>query len=381
MVVRTGPIRYAEADRFGLPKRVNGGQSNTGQSSGQICPQPRSRLAHVMGAPHDVRPQGEDCLNLSITTPALDDGRRPVMVWLHGGGFMSGAGLFDWYDGSALSAEGDVVVVSVNYRLGAFGYLFADGISPGNLGLHDQIAALHWVQDHISHFGGDPSQVTVFGQSAGAMSIRMLLDHPVRLFRRAIIHSDPRSTEPLSLDDAAQIGEAFLGYLDGDPRSVSAEEIIRALHRVASAHPISAGSTVPLPFRPVSTGWEPRDLTGVDVVYGWNADEMAAFGGGMGSGTFADPELGYAAGLKARGAKVFPYRLAWRPAGSAFGAAHCVELPLVLGSSRAWAGSPMLGCASWQEVDRLGREVRASWVSCARTGIPGPIDSVPFEWL
>ncbi|MCE7003873.1 carboxylesterase family protein [Kibdelosporangium philippinense] len=137
VVVRTGPIRYAEAKRFGLPERVD-----SSQSSGQICPQARSRLEHVMGPPHDAHPQGEDCLNLSITTPALDAGQRPVMVFLHGGGFLGGGGLFDWYDGSTLSAEGNVVVVSINYRLGVFGYLFADGVSPGNLGLHDQVAAL-----------------------------------------------------------------------------------------------------------------------------------------------------------------------------------------------------------------------------------------------
>ncbi|MFB9301358.1 carboxylesterase family protein [Kibdelosporangium philippinense] len=235
--------------------------------------------------------------------------------------------------------------------------------------------------ENISHYGGDPSQVTVFGQSAGAMSIRWLLDHPERLFRRAIIQSDPRIVNPLSFQDATEVSKTFLGYLEGDPISASPDEILNGLHRVNSENPATKGANIPLPFRPVSTGWEARDLTGIDVIYGWNSDELAAFGGPLDSGFFADPELSFAASLKERGAQVFPYHLSWRPAGSPFGSTHCVELPLLLGSAAAWAGSPMLGDVPWDEVDRLGQQIRASWLSFAKTGVPKPVDHLPFEWL
>jgi para-nitrobenzyl esterase len=120
-----------------------------------------------MGTPRVDLPQGEDCLNLRLTTPARDGQARPVMVFFHGGAFTSGGGLLEWYDGGALSADADVVVVAANYRLGLFGYLCLDGVCEPNLGVHDQLAALRWVQTNIREFGGDPNNVTVFGQSAG----------------------------------------------------------------------------------------------------------------------------------------------------------------------------------------------------------------------
>ncbi|WP_245821764.1 carboxylesterase family protein [Lentzea waywayandensis] len=368
MTVRIGPIRYATATRFGTPVR-----SLSAESSGQICPQPRSRLDAVMGPPLDAPPQGEDCLNLSITTPALDDGGRPVLVWLHGGGFSSGAGLLDWYDGTSLSEEGDVVVVSVNYRLGAMGFLVADGVSDGNLGLLDQVEALRWVRDNIASFGGDPAAVTVFGQSAGAMSIQLLLDHPERLFRRAILQSAPHGVAPLTRAEAAATGAAFSHLLEGDLFSCSPAEILAAQAAVARRH-----TGVAMPFRPVATPWKQSDLTGVEIVHGWNADEMTAFGGAREEGLFAGHD--FTSRLKSRGARVFTYYNAWRPAGSAYGATHCVELPLLLGFARAWAGSPLLGDMPWEDVDRLGRQLRQSWISFARKGIPCAVDSLPVTW-
>ena len=122
-----------------------------------------------------TRPQHEDCLTLTIWTPAPDSVRRPVLVWLHGGAYTTGAASLDWYDGSILSREGDIVVVGVNYRLGALGFLHYPGVCDGNLGIGDQQAALTWIRDHIAAFGGDPACVTVCGQSAGGGSIAQLL--------------------------------------------------------------------------------------------------------------------------------------------------------------------------------------------------------------
>jgi para-nitrobenzyl esterase len=135
-------------------------------------------------------PQGEDCLYLNVYTPAADSARRPVLVWIHGGGFTGGSGSQALYDAGRLAAQGDVVVVTVNYRLGALGYLYADGLdaNPGQL---DQIAALEWVRDNAETFGGDPGNVTIFGESAGGMAVATLLAMPAArgLFQRAIPQS------------------------------------------------------------------------------------------------------------------------------------------------------------------------------------------------
>ena len=138
----------------------------------------------------------EDCLFLNVFTPACDDAARPVMVWIHGGGFVNGSASIPWYDGTSLAARGDVVVVTVNYRLGALGFLWLGDLDPtlrssGVNGLLDQVAALEWVRDNIAAFGGDPHNVTVFGESAGAMSVSTLLAMPAArgLFHRAIAQS------------------------------------------------------------------------------------------------------------------------------------------------------------------------------------------------
>jgi para-nitrobenzyl esterase len=119
-----------------------------------------------------VSEQSEDCLTLNVWTPGIDGRRRPVMVWIHGGAFVLGAGSTGLYTGARLATEGDVVVVTLNYRLGALGFLNLRALRPGdedafaNLGLLDQIAALAWVRDHIQGFGGSPEHVTIFGECA-----------------------------------------------------------------------------------------------------------------------------------------------------------------------------------------------------------------------
>src|SRR5215813_9756333 len=139
---------------------------------------------------------GEDCLALNVWTNSLS-GKRPVMVWLHGGGFASGNGCYTMYDGANLARKRDVVTVTVNHRLNAFGYLYLAGIggekyaNSSNLGQMDIIAALQWVRENISKFGGDPGNVTIFGQSGGAGKVSTLMAMPAAkgLFHRAIIQS------------------------------------------------------------------------------------------------------------------------------------------------------------------------------------------------
>ena len=151
---------------------------------------------------------GEDCLNLNVWTPDPSATGLPVLVWIHGGSFMNGSSSVGEYDGTAFARDG-VVCVSINYRLAAEGFLFLDdGIA--NLGLLDQLAALRWVQDNISAFGGDPARVTVAGESAGAMSVTTLLSMPLAkgLFAQAIAQSGA-GAHTLTIREGRTVG----GYL------------------------------------------------------------------------------------------------------------------------------------------------------------------------
>lgn len=137
-------------------------------SYGPRAPQLPGALEKLLG--NSSVGTSEDCLSLNVFTPACDDGRRPVLVWVHGGAFVTGSGSMPWYHGSSLARRGDVVVVTFNYRLGALGFTGA-----ANLGLHDQLLALTWVRHTIASFGGDPDNVTVFGESAGGASVIALM--------------------------------------------------------------------------------------------------------------------------------------------------------------------------------------------------------------
>ena len=199
----------------------------------KVAPQEQSPLLRVGDA-------SEDCLYLNIWTPALT-GKRPVMVWIHGGGFLIGASSQREYNGRALAESGDVVLVSCNYRLGALGFAaFGDLLSDSershtNLGIRDQIAALTWVRNNIAQFGGDPDNVTIFGESAGGMSVSTLLATPAAgtLFHKAIAQSGAsyHYTPP---DDAAKVAAKLLAALDIDPAKpdklweVPAEAIVKA---------------------------------------------------------------------------------------------------------------------------------------------------------
>jgi para-nitrobenzyl esterase len=173
---------------------------------------------------------GEDCLYLNVWTPDADRGRRPVLVWIHGGAFILGSGSQTLYDGATLARRGDVVLVTINYRLGALGFLrlrerFGEQLpATGNEGLLDQVAALEWVRDEIAAFGGDPHNVTIFGESAGAMSCATLLGVPRArgLFHRAILQSGA-ANYLWSRDIAARLADRLLA-----DAGVASPEALRA---------------------------------------------------------------------------------------------------------------------------------------------------------
>ena len=178
-------IPFAQAERFRPPQPPTAWDGvRDAQEFGPIAPQaPGAQFQRA-----DLV-QDEDCLSLNIWTRDTS-GSAPVMVWIHGGGFRSGSGASPLYDGALLAGHG-VVVVTINYRLGALGFLAHPELGGGNWGLHDQIESLRWVRDNIAGFGGDPTNVTIFGESAGAVSVWQLVRSPLAqgLFLRAIAQS------------------------------------------------------------------------------------------------------------------------------------------------------------------------------------------------
>jgi para-nitrobenzyl esterase len=202
---------------------------------------------------------GEDCLVLNVWTPALERARKlPVMVWLHGGGYTSGSGGFICYDGIQLARKHAVVVVTVNHRLSAFGYLYLAGFgsdryaASSNVGNLDIVAALEWVRDNIAGFGGDPGNVTLFGQSGGGGKVSSLMAMPAAqgLFQRAIVQSGA-AVKGISRDAAGQNAEQFLARLNLRPRQVDKLQDI-PLQRLLMATDPSVGP--PLNFGPVVDG-------------------------------------------------------------------------------------------------------------------------------
>jgi para-nitrobenzyl esterase len=236
--------------------------------------------------PPGKQPQSEDCLYLNIWTPGLDGAKRPVMVWIHGGGFSTGAGSWVLYNGRTLSTRGDVVVVTINYRLGALGFLNLNEVTrgkipaTGNEGLLDQVLALEWVRDNISRFGGDPANVTVFGESAGAMSVGMLLAMPKArgLFHRAILESGA-AHHVSSLERAEKVAATFLDILDIKPtdvnklRSFTEQQILNAQAEVIARARDPKSAISDLPFRPVVDGNVIPELP-IRAIAGGSADEV-----------------------------------------------------------------------------------------------------------
>jgi para-nitrobenzyl esterase len=364
----------------------------------------------------DPRPASEDCLSLNIWVPAeSSDSALPVMVWLHGGAFVAGSNVR--HDGTALAEKG-VVSVAINYRLGPLGFfthplLTAESrtASSGNYALLDAIRALKWVQDNISNFGGDPANVTVFGQSAGSELVNLLMASPLSegLFARAIAESggslgwrQPRTlaqSEALGVILADKAGAGTLAELRALPAEVLIELGGRDFEPVIDGHSYPAGQRDilrsgwqhPVPMIVGSTADEgqispaltaEKYLQDVERLYGRRAkDFLQWFPAGSDEEARRANKASMTLGTEyieatiadehSRVSPVYQYRFIHAPpAGSSAysanrrGAYHGAELPYVFANLR---NEPR----NWSEVDRtLERAMSSYWVNFARTGDP-----------
>lgn len=235
-------------------------------------------LAFVFNA-RNAAFRSEDCLQLNVWTPSTDAGKRPVLVWIHGGGFAGGTGGTPVYDGTNLARDGDAVVVTINYRVGPLGFLNLKELTggriqaTGNEGLLDQIFALEWVRDNIAAFGGDPGNVTVLGESAGAMSICALLAMPQAkgLFHRAVPMSGAANTAH-PLDRAVAVAEnllAELGIGANDADKLLAADPEALTNAAATVRPPGGGMT----FQPCIDGDQLAALP-LDAIKRGTADDI-----------------------------------------------------------------------------------------------------------
>ncbi|WP_430431214.1 carboxylesterase/lipase family protein [Oceanicaulis sp.] len=388
------------------------------QSFAPACMQSRSNvdwyadIAESFGQPRDRAPEplsvSEDCLYLNIWTPDLDpDANAPVMVYIHGGSYTGGWSYEPDYHGDVFTDQG-VVLVSIAYRLGAFGYLAPDtpGATP-NAGLLDQIAALEWVQANISAFGGDPGQVTIFGESAGAAAVGALLASPAAdgLFHRAISQSggfEFAADRPAGSAHAAydRLAEA----LDGDPLGASAEDILKTTGEVLPDYdfgPVYGPSELP---RSPGDALRQGALNAVPLIIGTNRDEWRMYvdadrldetlddwreqvgdavvqaliteeGSELGAIDRLEtaqwmrcPGQAFARGVSAQGAPVYLYRFERVRDGADddLRAYHGAELPYVFNTHDDWLPT--------NTIDRvLSALMNESWARFARTGDPNPV--------
>jgi para-nitrobenzyl esterase len=376
----------------------------------------------------DEPASSEDCLFLNVWTPGLDGAARPVMVWLHGGGFANGSGGAAMYDGGALARKGDVVTVTVNHRLNVFGYLHlaevfgADYAQSGLAGMLDIVLALEWVRDNIATLGGDPANVTIFGESGGGWKVSLLMAMPAAkgLFHKAVIQSGPGLTgKPKA--EANETARKLLARLGVDtPQALAAVST-----EVLSRESVAIGGEVMRLYSPVVDGEAlPRDpftpdasplAAGIPLLIGTNKDENTLF---MFShpkfGSFTDEDVerhattavgerapaliaelkavfpdyspthlvaavGTATGMwansitlaerkAAQGGPVWMYLLTWETpvARGRLRCPHALEIPLVFDNvekARSFVGR---GEAPQQVADQMS----AAWLAFARSGDP-----------
>ncbi len=389
--------------------------------------------------PRQFQPTSEDCLTLNVTAPAERSGTpRPVMVFIHGGGYVMGTSALGLYSGSRLALRGDVVVVSMNYRLGAFGYVdFSEFGTPerpfdGNLGLRDQVAALRWVRENIAAFGGDPDNVTIFGESAGAHAVLSLMATPDArgLFHRAIAQSAPADWS-MTADDARLFARRCVSALGATAETAahalsdaSAHEIRRAVAKAIGtvlderpglfpAAPVVDGEYLPRsPIDAITAGTaqrvpliigtcrdegalfarfadklptRPDRLRAALAEFGEEATErvLAAYPGfpapraairAGGDYVFWRPSVTVMEG-HSRHAPTYAYRYDFAPRAlhlAGVGATHATDLIPVFGAGDSAFGRALTAAGGRRGLATVTRQFQDNWLEFARTGTPLP---------
>lgn len=366
--------RFESAVRlFGAPSPVDPSAMGDCVEMSQF-PQSESRLTSLMGSPPQHRDIG-DSLSLNIWGPVRAAGQKyPVLIWIHGGGWVSGSASWPWYDARQFAEEQGAIVVTMNYRLGLWGFLDLEnenrGDSPGlDRGSQDQLLAFEWVLENIEALGGDPAEITLAGQSAGAFNAALLASRPQvnARIRRLLLQSAPLGIPFLTSAQAGAIAETCgseLGRRGHTPApsgllSASTAELLKITAKAAAIHASDNRPGVPT-FRPRSPlGGDaasiqdlylhpPEALQPVDVMIGTTSNEMAAFMNGADgdaiaaetAALFTSPADDLSRLLAGRGNTVIRYE--YGTPVEKLDACHCSDLPYWFGTWAAWRQSPLL---------------------------------------
>jgi para-nitrobenzyl esterase len=405
LVIKFTGIPYARASRFQVPQAIQDWtEIFQATSPSPACPQPdddSSKLISKVPLLQGLR-VSENCHHLSITAPENtgSSDKLPVMIWVHGGSFETGAGDSSAYDPSKLVAEHRVIVVNINYRLNIFGFLGDNMTSPANLGLMDQLEALRWIQRNISAFGGDctPRSITFFGQSAGGSSVADIMAVPgaSSLFGRAIVQSAPlgitRGRDALNTTLVAAMeprdpnlppeklvklcekiheagsGSSPLGAMPFAPQYghaplLAEAEVDAALDKVAPDIDLLIGSTdseasLFLPFLPFIS-------TAIQIPFlGRFIHDIAV--SKVTNMLYRPFDKRFAERHARAGGKASLYRIHWNNKNNRFGATHTIELSLLFGDEDVYGGAEIIEGFEPGEVEVAGAQMRMIWAAFAK---------------
>lgn len=389
---------------------------------GPVFPQAPGRLSFVMGNTQEEKVQSESAFAVNIWAPS-EPGRYPVLFWMHGGAFMTGGGAIPWYSGAALAEQAGVVVVNVNYRLGVLGNLYLPGLSDVNLSVKDVYQALKWVSQNIEYFGGDPKNITIAGQSAGAWYAVLMMGNPELkgLFRRAGLFSFNGGTAPYLPAEAKKMTSILLEKLGiggadgsevkvragkgavislGSVRSAADREklLTMAPSEILAAQKIAVNQPerLNIPFLPVIDNKtifpdyiRQSAVVGdpsVEIFCGTVAHESTPFVAVREGETESaylervqantnvafvnDTEL-LLQYLRNAGHPVYRYEFAFESRMEHVHACHCFDIPFLLRNFKQWEGAPFLDGMDADAAARVSETYSGAFVRFMKSGEPG----------
>lgn len=397
-VIKAKNIRYAKSERFGKPVLLTKAENYPSDKT-PVCPQKISPLLERLIGKTDLEKfQPEESTQfLAITRPEnLEEQNLPVIVWIHGGSYEVGCGDLPTSDPSVWVKEQNIIVVSVSYRLGLFGFLGGNDNRPANLGLFDIIASLKWIKKYISDFGGNPEQITLFGQSSGGDAIAHLLisEGVENLFRRVIIQSAPlgfrlkrekmysrlfHQTDFLKDEkDVLKMVESYQEFLPSTFK-----------YGLKAAMPfcLSYGHS-PLPSENKSLEKWKKNAGKIDVLIGFNQDETAFYVKTAQDGIYTylhekilnkivkittrsiygKPAKIFAENYASGGGNVYLFKIKSTLKNHFIGASHCFDLPLIFANEESWKEAELLKGVPWKYIFKNGRKIRAIWAEFTRNG-------------
>lgn len=404
-VLKVKNIRYAFSKRYQKPTPVKEIRGRGIQHMGRTpaCPQRISPLINRMLEPIDFNDYyvTETPQYLTITRPerVSRQDKLPVVVWIHGGSYEIGCGSIPTSNPAKWVKEQNIIVVAVSYRLGMFGFLGGYDERKANLGIFDILEAVRWVKKNISSFGGDSENITLLGQSSGADAVAHLLtlEEAKRLFHKVIIHSPPMGLRK----GRASMSEYYSGATSSVKNSRQYPPMIKTQKEVAPS-PKKYGLKALMPFG-VQYGFPPfapedeiddcwkAHAKDFDILIGYDADETAFYLKTWKSWAplkkyrltkallnrmvryttsiiYAKSIKDYANMLAQAGGNVYSFKIKLPSGVGQYGAAHCIDLPLLFSDKKAWQNSDLLKGIPWSYLDKNGKEIRQKWADFMRYG-------------